>query len=597
MPAPSNYIYNTKYNQLQHTIEIYLDNSNGDSDQRKYPINPNSIVNLTIENDLSDWVVRGTITYYYDPTAYTGGIDSNTGQYADATIAHNNKVIDPAHFTNSSKLDKKDAKGDVTQFCSYIFRNDGDDLLRIKITPNLEDSSNLKSEGTATYAGYNVDVTDKFWSLSHLFTVYDMEEIDKPAGATGAASADLKCLKLYFYDIRYQKMNSNLMEYSTALSPVAPKTSLSEKDNSIPTGIAMKEIIEQSISDLSLNVSQLVGNEDEWEDGATSIFYTSPAYTSAYDNLSYVYNYHSSSVTGNGTPPTNGGTENNTSNIVNDFSLLTLERGPTPNDVGYFVLKPVSWYFNQAGNDKESPGPMQIEHFFLQGYADDERDSATKRFYAPMSDTSSKIDLKSGRHSLITNYRFVDMSPLTNSNIFRTRPTYSFNFSQRKFNIEFENNTVKKAREFISNQYIKNLYRNNNDNPEDLFLVTLDKDKRNYSLTPTFSLYGEDPILRQCDSIKKLLYTGVFHNACIHFRTLGLPSRQTGRFIAIDRTEGAISSPYNDKFYGQWFIISIKHVFEGELYYNEIVAIKLHRFSKLPVEFLGTLDNSFERAR
>jgi hypothetical protein len=580
MPAPSQFVYETKYNQLRHTIEIYLDNSNGDSAERKFPINPNSIVNLSIESDLSDWVTRGTLTYMYSPNANDSGIDNITGQHTDALPAHTKKVIDPA------ELSKKNSKGDPAQFFGYIFRNDGDDLLRIKITPKVDDSSNLKEEGTAQYAGYTVDANDKFWSLSHLFAIYDVEEIDKPVGSTGAASADIKCLKLYFYDIRYQKMNSNLIEYSTALSPVASKASLAEKDNSIPTGIAIKEIIESSITDLSLNVKQLVGSAEEWEDGGSSIFFTAPAYMSAYDCLSYVYRYHASN-----TKIESAGTQ------INDLSLLTIEKGPTPYDVGYFTLKPISWYFNQAGSSKESPGPMQIEHFFLQGYADNS-DGATKRHYAPISNgESSKVDLKSGRHSLITNYRFVDMSPLTNSSVFRTRPVYSFNFAERKFNIEFENNTVKKAREFISKQYIKGVYKNNNSNLEDLFLITLDKDKRNLSLTPTYSLYGEDPILRQCDGIKKLLYTGLFHNACIHFRTLGLPSREIGRFIAIDRTEGADKTPHNDKFYGQWFIISIKHVFEGEIYYNEITAIKTHRFDKLPVEFVGTIDNNFERAR
>jgi hypothetical protein len=398
-------------------------------------------------------------------------------------------------------------------------------------------------------------------------------------GATGAAAADTKCLKIYFHDIRFQKMNSNLIEYSTALSDLAPKTSFSEADNSIPTGMAVKEIIEKSISDLSLNVKQLVGTGDEWEEGATKIFYTAPAYATAYEALNYVHSYHASNEKFSGDSAVG----------IHDYSILTIEKGPTPNDIGYFTLRPLTWFFKQAGSGADSPGPLQIEHMFLQGYGDD-KPSANKKKRGPTNDGNPKIDIKSARHNIISNYRFVDISPFINSNVFRTRPVHSFNFSERKFNIEFENNTVKKTREFIAKQYITHVYKNDGADLEKLFLITLDKDKKDLSLTPTYSLYGEDPILRQGNGIQKLIYTGVFQNACIHFRTLGLPCRQVGRFIAIDRTEGVESSVYNDKLYGQWFIICLKHVFEGEWYYNDITAVKVHRFDTLPVEFEGTID-------
>ena len=88
-----------------------------------------------------------------------------------------------------------------------------------------------------------------------------------------------------------------------------------------------------------------------------------------------------------------------------------------------------------------------------------------------------------------------------------------------------------------------------------------------------------------------MLYVGVFQNACINFRTLGLTNREPGRFIAIDRTEGVESGSFEDKFFGQWFIVNVKHVFETEIYYNDITAIKIHRFDTLPLNFVGTVDN------
>lgn len=572
----SNTVVNTKYNQLRHNVEIYLDNSNSESELRRFPINPNAIVNLTIECDLSDWVTRGTMTFMYTPNAVLDGKSDKTGNDTNAIPSISRRISDPTIFTNKQNNDKvKQANSTPEQNGTYVFRCDGNDLLKIKITPVTSDSSNLSKSGSSKYAGYQADASDKFWSLTYLFSINDIEDVDSMPGAKGAAAADLKCLKVYFHDIRYQKMNSNLLEYSTALSDLAPKTSYKESDNAIPTGMIMKEIIEKSIKDLSLNIKQIVGEGEEWEEGGTKMFYTAPAYVTAYDALNYAYSYH---------------TSNEKLNDIHDYSILTIEKGPTPEDYGYFTLRPLSWYFKQAGNTADTPGPLQIEHMFLQGYSD-EKPNMNRKKRGPEGKENPKIDIKSSKHNIISNYKFVDISPFINTSTFRTRPVHSFNFSERKFNIEFENNTVQKAREFISKQYIKNVYKNESSDLEKLFLITLDKDKKNLSLTPIQSLYGEDPILRQGNGIQKLLYTGVFQNACIHFRTLGLPCRQIGRFIAIDRTEGVESSVHNDKFYGQWFIISLKHVFEGEWYYNDITAIKLHRFETLPVEFTGTIDN------
>lgn len=577
---------NTKYNQLKHSVEIYLDNSNSESELRRFPINPNAIINLTIESDLADWVTRGTMTFLYTPNAVLDGKDSKTGNNINAIPSIARKIADPRVFLNKQTNQLvKDSIKTPEQNGSYVFRCDGNDLLKIRITPAPDDPSNFSKTGTSKYAGYDVDQSDKFWSLTHLFSISDIEDIENMPGATGAASADLKCLKVYFHDIRFQKMSANLIEYSTALSELAPKTSFKDEDNSIPTGMILKEIIEKSTQDLNLNIKQIVGEKDkeEWEEGGTKLFYTAPAYVSAYDALNYVYNHHTSTEK---YTSTSFGTDIN----IHDLSILTIEKGPAPDDVGYFTLKPLSWYFKKAGNTANEPGILQTEHFYLQGYADS-KINVSKKKRAPTSNNTSKVDIKSPKHNIISSYNFVDISPKTNSNTFRSRPVHSFNFSSRQFNIEFQNNTVTKAREFIAKQYISNVYKNDGADPEKLFLITLDKDKRNLSLTPTFSLYGEDPITRQCVGIQKLIYTGVFQNACIHFRAPGLPFRQIGRFIAIDRTEGVESSIYNDKLYGQWFIISIRHVFEGEMYYNDITAVKLHRFDKLSLEFTGTIDN------
>lgn len=547
-----------KFNELEHDVKIYLDNGAGESDAGKFQINPNAIVNLNIEDTLADWVVRGNITLYY------------------AFEVFENK---PANTTVVG------AAGNLNQPPRpYVFRNDGNDLLCINIFPRLDK--------------VGLSLNKKHWELVYRFSIYDMEDIDLPPGAQNASSVAIKCKKLYFWDQWYQRMITNTMEYSTAYSEsqyngirTALPTSIPDRLRSIPTGIAMKEIIEKALGeDINLNLSygstSLVGgpgNED-WETGATNIFYTAPAANNAYDTLMDVYDRHVSEVQSN--------------ESVNDFSILYKERGPNDGDLGYFSLKPVSKFFENAG--KSSPKNYQTEHFFVQDYItktgpSNNTSSVGARRSPLLTSQNMEVDTKLANYSLITSYRFVDISALTNATKFRTKAVHSIDLKNRTFNIEYKQNTVGSARKVMTDKYISQVLTSN-DNDDSLFLITLEKTKKSQNIEPVFSLYGnrddyddgKDLIARQADGLQKLLHTGLFQNSCLHFRCLGSTNREPGRFIAIDKAEGIEDNTFNNKFYGQWFVINVRHMFEAGLYYNEIVAVKVHRFKALEQGFTFT---------
>jgi hypothetical protein len=574
----------TKYNQVIHDIEIYLDNSNGASLDSRFNINPNAIVNLTIEDTLADWVTRGTITFMYTPDSAGELFNSSTGQ-ADSTttgVEKNSKFF-------------------------YNFRNDGNDILRIKITPNVKQTNSQLANAESVP---EITISDPiFWTISHVFSIYDAEDIDLPPGAQNQASASLKCIKLYFWDYIYQKLATTTIEYSTALSEFADiegDIASGKYDNpgAIPTGIAMREIINKcldpqkstpvksySLPDPSLNMPYPFPADigEEWEEGQTKMFYTAPANITAYESLNYVHRHHVSQAVGGAIAPAvsapRGGTQGTS---ICDISILIKEKGPTqPSDQGYLTLRPISHFFENAGKAPNGPLSYQIEHFFVQGYTSNNR--ATKEYRAPIltESGSDTVDIKSLKYNQITNFRFVDMSALTNSQSFCNTPVYSFDFKNRNFNIEFTENLVTAARDFMSKKYIDQLYKRGQ--AQDLFLITLDSDKLNNNVTPVFSLLGDDRQARQAQGLHKLLYMGLFHNTAINFRTLGLSFREPGRFIGIDRTEGVEEGIFEDKFYGQWFVINVKHVFESEIYYNDITAVKLHRFQRPSQGFSGII--------
>lgn len=523
-----------KYNQLIHEVEMYLDSScdQSDSPRFKRSINPNSIINLTIEDTLSDWVVKGTITFLYDYNT-PDFLNSNYGQYIS---------------TETQALIRE----------KYFFRNDGNDRLRIRIKPKIENTNS----GLTDQVSELVIDDEKFWTISHIFSVYDAEDIDLPPGAQNASSATLKCIKLYFWDYWYQKTLTNIVEYTTAKEDTGTRE--------LKTGTAIKEIFQKVLQE-STNVSipyDPVSSGEDWDEGSTDIFFTSPAGYSAQDCIDYVLNRHVSSQT-----LSNGGQS------IPDICLLSKERGPDATDPGVLTLRPLSKYFDKAGNSQEGPGEFQIEHFFVQNYGNPKTPSG--QFRAPLASqkNNSTVDIKTQKYHTITSYRFVDVAAITNSLDFNTTPVHSFNFKERSYNIEFTNNNVLDARKFIYEKYIKNLYKGNDD--EKTFLITIDEDKEQLKniKPPVFSVLGDydDPIYRSYAGIKPLIYTGLFQNTCINFRTLGLTYREPGRFIGIDKSAGTTGGEFEDKLFGQWFVINVKHIFEGEIYYNDITAVKLHR--------------------
>ena len=522
----------TKFNEQEYEVTILLKNASGE-----FNINPNAIVNLTIEETLADWSAQGTLALYQS-------------------------------FDNIENKPTDAATGP-----SFSFKNDGTDFLVVKIFPKFNESTGLS-------------VNRVHWELVYNFSIYDVEDIELPPGAQNAASSATKCKKYYFWDRWYQTMITDIMEYSTALSPelqLPPGTSIPDEQRSLPTGKAMKEIIEKSLTEnnnlYSLETSQPVGgSENAWEDGESKIFYTAPAFATAYDSLMYVYSRHVSSVSqqSTGSGPKGG----RITGTLNDFAILTKERGPNEGEEGYFSLRPMSEYFQNAG--KDTPGEFQIERFMVQGYAPNDKLTPAPRVNrSPLLDKQDmQIDTKLEQYSLITSYRFVDIAPYTDCTRFISTPVHSFDFLNRTFHIEFQANSVESAKDFMRKEYVEKLPVEKGISDENLLLAINERKTINRNILPTYSLYGYEnqKINRQADGLQKILKTGVFQNTCIHFRTLGSTNRCTGRFIAIDQKDGIDDTDFNNKFFGQWFVINVKHTFEAGIYYNEIVAVKLHRF-------------------
>lgn len=554
-----------RYNELDYKIDIFLDNS-GDFDMAKksqYFINPQAIINMTITDSINDWVVDGSITFLYTPeepkTSNSTGQKKKTnieGAATKAAAAENGRILK-----------------------HYEFRGDGYDMLRVSLRPISKSAGNGKYTSSKAL---EIDEDDPLWNLSYLFSIYETEDINDIPGLTGPAATYLKCMRLKFHDVRYQLLKTANLEYSTAQSPEAEiDPNLANGSLGVlPTGKALLEVFNKALAD---NEQFAKGNtsldfyrqlDEDWDVGQDSkLFYTSPAAYTAADDVEYLFANHLG--------PALAGTE------INDMCIMHTKRPERANELEKICITPLSKIFEKA-TDGDNAGELQLEQFFVSEHTEEKIDPSEYQYKSPNPRSNEKV-LKTFKYGQIISYSFVDMSPSVNSDVFASTPVYSVDIGKRQFNIQFKNNDVKSARKAISEGYIKHLFKLETTSNEELFLPTIHTSKENWNITPTFSLNGDNEKVRQKNGIHHLMYTGLFQNACICFKTLGLTLRETGTFIAIDKPLGSLNNDYANKVHGQYLVVKVDHIFEQGAFVNNIWAIKLHRVAIKQAIFNNTL--------
>ncbi len=197
---------------------------------KSFPINPEAIHQLVIEEDILNWYTKGFIIFKNVMESYSATANSATN----------------------------------LGLPSLPGRGDARELLIIQIQPSLPDGSaadpKLPVEG---------------WCLKYDFVVYDSEDID-------TEDPTVKLKKLYFRDFQFQFMTERNLQFSTATLPNATK------DGTILTSEAIRHLL--NAANEPIGGGQIDFNN--WQADGPPIFYTSPAPFYALDDLYYLLNRH-----------------------------------------------------------------------------------------------------------------------------------------------------------------------------------------------------------------------------------------------------------------------------------------------------------------
>jgi hypothetical protein len=425
----------------------------------------------------------------------------------------------------------------------YHIRGDARDEIFIDITP-----------------GFNSALKDEIWKLTTHCVIYDVEDLPN-------TDVNTKSKKLYFWDKNYQLLQEKVIEWSTATGsrrswfessdPVPePIAHATDEERSMYTGDAIASIL------IDCGLEHLVDKE-KWDHGSSKVNFTAKANQTAQECIDYILEFHMAE----GNYDKSYGLSWNRGNSM--LNLLSFSRD-----------------FALAGKDS-TPGELQIEHLFLGGVSeavgDRTADNITSPWKAPFDETpSTEKDIKAGEWSTIETYRFSQMAGLDNAKAFVSRPVYSHYHKGKQFQVDVAENEISTVKAYFKKNYVEQLL--GNDYP--LMPLNLTKTEQ-HSIKPVFGLATtldptEDRISRGNVGRGDTLYASILLNNALVVTLMGSTHRLSGTFIGIDRVLQDSDNSYDYQLCGQYYVVSVRHIYSNSQLLNELVLVKVHAYDKLP---------------
>lgn len=403
------------------------------------------------------------------------------------------------------------------------------DLIIVKIKPKLPPFN-------------NDSLANDDWSLSFMFSVYEEDEMYDPT------STDK--LKIYrFLDVRSDILNNNYLPWSTADVLAKEKQSnfnisqLGNQARAVKTGLGIRDIIETTLVDFENKF------DPDWDNGATSIFYSKPMNVARYESIEYLLDTHISIRD-------------------NDNCFLKFERN------GVWSLLPVQKYFQNAlKKDARLPGDFTIDIFHLHNQNHTE-DVASK--IPPKSKNAYDVRIPLEEFTGLFNYGFANIANRDSTKELVTTPVHTYMTSQKQFAIDFTDNTIDDIQQQFQDMYIKHMHGE----PAMNNIPVNPAKQQNVLYNPIYSNY-DTGIQRLKEGRNRVFQKALAFSHGLTFNLEGFTIRRSGRFISVVNSGQFPDTAFQNVIQGEWFITQVAHIFTGNTYRNDITCIKPYTFKPL----------------
>jgi len=540
MDTPQDNTYIHKINNNDYIFKVTIVSVAGEK-SRAQDIKPSAIKSLIIDDTFNSWYQSGSI------------VIDNSFDVIERDTPNAVSYDDPQYYNNSGNTGSNIDSG-------FIFRGESRDILRVEIMPQLDSTA---VEGMGSEDG------QAFYRIFYDFAIYNSEDItgDNP---------DQKYKRLYFWDLYYQLMLEKNVPFSTASIPsfydVEGNINTSNEpsgDDGIETGIALKEFLKAAFPDdegysiafsektpgLEQTTDQVQTdvNNIDWDVGGTKLFFSTPADYKAIDCVSYILSRHVSNADSNF-----------------DQCFLHLNRYPRQ-----FSLTSVKQIFDQACDlGSRSLGSLYLETVKLGGFTNEDGKSSPEAYFVPEG------GLYFERIGTVKSFSFDSMAGLYSQQQLVPHIVHSYDYENKQFNMDVERNGIEQVMKAYQENYVNNML-SSSDEPAFPNFAPGQLRYTNKNVKNVFSVSNQDPDQRLNMGRNKFLYNSVIMNNVMTFRLPGTTHRQAGFFIGIDRDGAIPASKFDNKLLGIYLIVEVKHIFEGNDYYNDLHCIKTYNFRQL----------------
>lgn len=450
------------------------------------------------------------------------------------TILNNGESLE--RLATPKNVKEFDANSDLLK--GYTYRGDGRDLFYLEIVPveNVDESfGKLGNKFNDTFSFKNV------FSLVNDEQLFDGEN-------------ELKRFDFIDFDEKLLKEKNIFFSSTKLLKTDKPVELLSNSEREIPTGECLKLILKDGLfqNDINEIIKTENGETPNFDTGASKIFYTSPSGNTAYDDLMYIYDKHTTDKTGQ------------------DFSFLKKRYYD-----GQYELKSVKEKFDKAFNKSDdTAGKLNMEKLVITGGA------GTGENIVQNSKKSPSTIAYFGEKGNVIDYKFFNINSNISSKKNNTKIVHSYSTSDKSFNLEQKDSNIISAKKTFDENYVSNMKGYNN-SPSPSLVLNSSK-TTNLSYENVFSLYSEDEFIRKSSGVNKLLKNLLLTNIGVELTLKGQMFRKAGNFFTLDRSENYVENNFDDKLLGIYFIVEVTHTFNSDNTFDQkLFAVKTYNFKDL----------------
>lgn len=515
-----------RINNMKYLYYVFLVNANGNYVQ----LTPEGVKFLEIDDSILEYSLSGTII-----------------------IQNDNEMIERSSYLKL--LEEAVGEGnDDLNYTDFFFRNDCRDYLYIYIQPDLENPYDM---------GKDIETIDpQNFTLRGVYSIISNEDIvqDTSPGA--------KLKKLRFVDNQIEMLREKNISFSTSNYVDSNNIEdLDDQNRELFTGDAIKLVLKEGLemgSKGETDHSDLVYYDTgAWNLGTSAIFYSSPGEHNVLDDLEYLLERHTSSL-----PPF-------------DFCILRKNRYTK-----LWSLISMKSIFDNAvlQTESSSSGGLLHNELIVLGNTTEDSQQGTKK-HKQRTPLTSVNNISYTDYSSVDNYNFQNMFGIDAQTRLTTTAVHSYQLDNKQFQIDLTNNSADECFNVYYDTYVRGASNNPyplfvSDNKNDIYsnIFLNDLRRNNINMKNTFSINDKEPDQRLGQGRNKFLQDAIYLNNKVELTLKGMTFRESAKFFSFERAADFVDGRVDDKIFGTYLTVMVKHTFVGEVYTNKLLGAKTYLF-------------------